>query len=64
MRRIVKFVVVALLLLAATTSVTPVYAQTFSGTITGVVKDDQGGVLPGVSVTLTGKTGAKIGHDR
>lgn len=58
MRRIARSAVVALLLLAPT-ALTTVFAQTFSGTITGTVKDDQGGVLPGVSVTLTGKTGSK-----
>lgn len=34
-------------------------AQTLTGTITGKVTDEQGGVLPGVTVTLTGKTGAQ-----
>ncbi len=34
-------------------------AQTLTGTLTGKVTDQQGGVLPGVSVTLTGKTGAQ-----
>lgn len=58
MRPVVKSLVVVLLLLTATTATT-LFAQTFSGTITGTVKDDQGGVLPGVTVTLTGKTGAK-----
>ncbi len=36
-----------------------VSAQTLTGTITGKVTDEQGGVLPGVTVTLTGKTGAQ-----
>ena len=27
--------------------------------MTGIVKDEQGGVLPGVTVTLTGKTGSR-----
>ncbi|MBK5255320.1 MAG: TonB-dependent receptor [Vicinamibacteria bacterium] len=36
-----------------------VYAQSFSGVVSGVVKDEQGGVLPGVSVQLLGKTGAR-----
>jgi hypothetical protein len=35
-------------------------AQTLTGTITGRVTDEQGGVLPGVTVTLTGRTGSKI----
>jgi outer membrane receptor protein involved in Fe transport len=33
--------------------------QSLLGTVSGVVKDEQGGALPGVSVSLTGKTGAK-----
>jgi hypothetical protein len=32
-------------------------AQTLTGTITGKVTDEQGGVLPGVTVTLTGSQG-------
>ena len=53
MRRIL---IVALLLLAAAI---PLAAQSLTGTVAGVVKDEQGGVLPGVNVTLTGKTGAR-----
>jgi len=34
-------------------------AQTLTGTIAGKVVDQQGAVLPGVTVTLTGKTGVK-----
>jgi hypothetical protein len=34
-------------------------AQTLSGTITGTVSDAQGAVLPGVTVTLTGRTGSQ-----
>jgi hypothetical protein len=34
-------------------------AQTLTGTITGRVTDEQGGVLPGVTVTLTGSTGSQ-----
>ena len=34
-------------------------AQTLTGSITGTVKDEQGAVLPGVTVTLTGKQGAQ-----
>ena len=36
-----------------------VLAQSFSGVVGGVVKDAQGGVLPGASVQLVGKTGAR-----
>jgi hypothetical protein len=34
-------------------------AQTLTGTIEGTVTDEQGGVLPGVSVTLTGRQGTQ-----
>ena len=34
-------------------------AQTLTGTIQGKAMDEQGGVLPGVTVTLTGRTGAQ-----
>ncbi len=55
MRHVMKGVVTAvLLLLAATAS-----AQIFAGSVSGIVKDQQGGVLPGVTVSLTGKTGVK-----
>ena len=45
------------LLLAA--AAMPLAAQSLSGTVSGTVKDDQGGVLPGVAVTLAGKTGTR-----
>jgi len=45
----------ALLVLAAGS----LLAQTLTGSILGTVKDEQGGAMPGVSVTLTGKTGAR-----
>lgn len=50
------FVALAALLLVAPALVS---AQSFSGVVAGVVKDDQGGVLPGVAVQLVGKTGAR-----
>jgi hypothetical protein len=53
MRRIL---IVTLILLAAAL---PLAAQSLSGTITGTVKDEQGGVLPGATVTLLGKTGTR-----
>jgi hypothetical protein len=37
----------------------PLAAQSLVGTVTGTVKDEQGGVLPGATVTLTGKTGSR-----
>ncbi len=45
-----------MLLLAALTAA-PVLSQTLTGSITGSIKDEQGAVLPGVTVTLTGKQG-------
>ncbi len=53
MRRIL--VVSCLLLLAAL----PLTAQSLTGTVTGIVKDQQGGLLPGTTVTLTGKMGSR-----
>src|SRR6266571_9006272 len=41
-------------LLVVLLSVTSVFAQIPAGSITGTVKDEQGGVLPGVMVTLQG----------
>src|SRR5437667_2472125 len=55
MRHLVGIVVASLVLSASATS----FAQTFTGSVSGIVKDQQGGVLPGVGVTLTGKTGAR-----
>src|SRR5260370_20424867 len=48
----------AALLLAATVAA-PALAETLTGSITGTIKDEQGAVLPGVTVTLTGKQGTK-----
>ena len=48
----------AALLLAALTAA-PALAQSLTGSITGVVKDEQGAVLPGVTVTLVGRQGTK-----
>jgi hypothetical protein len=48
----------AALLLAAALAA-PARAQTLTGSISGVVKDEQGSVLPGVTVTLTGKQGTR-----
>lgn len=38
---------------------TPAYAQSQTGTVEGKVVDEQGGVLPGVTVTLTGPRGTQ-----
>jgi len=46
--------VLALALLAV-----PLAAQTLTGSIGGIITDEQGGALPGVSVTLTSKTGVR-----
>src|SRR5207237_2575071 len=48
----------AVLLLAALVAA-PALAQTMTGLITGTSKDEQGAVLPGVTVTLTGKQGTQ-----
>ena len=48
----------ALALLVMFSATSPAVAQSLTGTVSGVVKDEQGGVLPGATVTLVGKTGA------
>ena len=55
MRRITQTLAVLLLLLGAATG----FAQTYTGTVTGIVSDEQGGALPGATVTLAGKTGSR-----
>ena len=54
MKRLTVFVALLLLVGAVATQ-----AQTLTGTIAGKVADEQGGVLPGVTVTLTGRTGSQ-----
>src|SRR5438045_8506141 len=49
----------ALALLLLVVIAVPAAAQSLTGVITGTVKDEQGGALPGVTVTLEGKTGTK-----
>ena len=49
MKRLILPALVALLLMSGTG-----LAQQLAGTVSGVVRDAQGGVLPGASVTLTG----------
>ncbi len=51
-----RTLIVALLLLVAAL---PLGAQSLTGTVVGSVKDQQGGLLPGVNVTLAGKTGSR-----
>ena len=53
-----RLVVLAALLIAALAA-GPVLAQSLVGSIEGTVTDQQGGALPGATVTLTGKMGAK-----
>jgi hypothetical protein len=48
-----------LALLVAFSAVGMASAQSLTGTIQGKVTDEQGGVLPGVTVTLTGRTGTQ-----
>ncbi len=55
MRALTRSLAVLVLLLGAATA----QAQTYAGSITGTVTDEQGGSLPGVTVTLFGKTGSK-----
>ena len=55
MRRLTVFVALLLLVGCAAAN-----AQSLTGTIAGKVTDEQGGVLPGVTVTLTGRTGAQV----
>ncbi len=55
-RSVAAFLAVALLLLSAII----VTAQERSGNIAGIVKDQSGGVLPGVAVTLTNKASNRI----
>ena len=39
-------------------------AQTTSASVSGTVQDQQGGVLPGVTVTLTSRTQGNAAHRR
>src|SRR5450759_1089012 len=54
-----KRAIILALLAVAVTWTANAGAQTLTGTIVGKGTDEQGGVLPGVSVTLTGKMGTK-----
>jgi hypothetical protein len=54
--RILRFAMATALPFVAAGSL---FAQSLTGAITGTVKDEQGGALPGVTITLAGKTGVK-----
>lgn len=55
-RRIRSLVGIALVALLALANASSLGAQTTSGSVSGTVQDAQGGVLPGVSVTLSSRT--------
>ena len=55
MKALTRSLILLLLVLAAATA----GAQSFSGTVSGTVTDEQGGALPGATVTLSGKTGSR-----
>src|SRR5687767_15650422 len=56
--RMKRLTVVAALLIAALAA-GPLLAQSLVGSVEGTVTDEQGGALPGITVTLTGKMGSK-----
>ena len=49
----------AVAILAATLCADLAPAQSLTGSISGVVRDEQGGALPGATVTLSGRTGSR-----
>lgn len=55
MQKLMRTTTLLLALLA--TTATTVFAQSLTGSINGVVRDEQGAVLPGATVTLTGRFG-------
>jgi Carboxypeptidase regulatory-like domain len=55
MKRLALFAALGALLLASY----PAMAQTLVGSVSGKVTDEQGGAVPGASITLSGKTGDK-----
>ena len=55
----IKRITTLALVLAFALAARPAGAQSLTGSVTGKVTDQQGAVLPGVTVTLTGKMGAK-----
>jgi len=54
-----KKLAAAVAFLAAILAAAPMQAQSLVGALEGTVVDEQGGAMPGVAVTLTGKQGAK-----
>jgi len=56
MQMFIRGVMVVLLLALAAPGM---HAQTLTGSIAGTIRDEQGAVLPGVTVTLTGRTGSQ-----
>ena len=51
--RVKRYAFVVLCLIAALSGSADLFAQTITGQISGTVRDTQGGVLPGVNVTVT-----------
>lgn len=56
LRRIGMAAVIAFVGILMLTGHTPLQAQTTSASVSGLVKDSQGGALPGATVTLTSRT--------
>jgi outer membrane receptor protein involved in Fe transport len=54
-----KRILMAALLVAFVACASFLSAQSLTGTVAGKITDEQGGVLPGVTVTLTGRTGSQ-----
>ena len=55
MRTLTRSLAILLLLLTAVGA----QAQSLTGTVMGTITDEQGGALPGATVTLSGKTGSR-----
>lgn len=57
MHKMARTVAALSLFLASAALTIPAFAQSLTGSISGVVRDEQQAVLPGVTVTLTGRMG-------